>query len=94
MKINTALVLCAGYGKRLNPLTLIEPKSLLKINDTTILENCINCIDLLGIKKVLINTFYLEDKIENFIKKKKFNGRWRQDFKYGWGNSKYDEFFK
>ena len=73
MKINTALVLCAGYGKRLNPLTLIEPKSLLKINDTTILENCINCIDLLGIKKVLINTFYLEDKIENFIKKKKFN---------------------
>ena len=52
MKINTALVLCAGYGKRLNPLTLIEPKSLLKINDTTILENCINCIDLLKSFKV------------------------------------------
>ena len=31
MKINTALILCAGYGKRLNPLTLSQPKPLLKI---------------------------------------------------------------
>ena len=73
MKVNTALILCAGYGKRLNPLTLLEPKPLLKINKITLLENCINLIKLLGIKKVIINTFYLKEKIENFIKKKNFN---------------------
>ncbi|WP_415320692.1 sugar phosphate nucleotidyltransferase [Candidatus Pelagibacter sp. Uisw_092] len=73
MKINTALILCAGYGKRLNPLTLDEPKPLLKINEITLLENCINLIESLGIKKVIINTFYLEEKIKNFIKMKKFN---------------------
>jgi len=73
MKINTALILCAGYGKRLNPLTLTEPKSLLKINETTLLENCINLIESLEIKKVIINTFYLKEKIENFIKINKFN---------------------
>ena len=73
MKINTALVLCAGYGKRLNPLTLTEPKPLLKINETTLLENCINLIESLEIKKVIINTFYLKEKIENFIKINKFN---------------------
>ena len=73
MKINTALILCAGYGKRLNPLTLTEPKPLLKINETTLLENCINLIESLGIKKVIINTFYLKEKIENFIKINKFN---------------------
>ena len=39
MKINTAFILCAGYGKRLNPLTLKIPKPLLKINDLTLLEN-------------------------------------------------------
>ena len=72
MKINTALILCAGYGKRLNPLTLVEPKPLLKINEITLLENCINLIEFLGIKKVIINTFYLKKKIENFIKIKNF----------------------
>ena len=73
MKINTALILCAGYGKRLNPLTLNDPKPLLKINEITLLENCINLIKFLGIKKIIINTFYLKEKIENFIKVKKFD---------------------
>ena len=73
MKINTALILCAGYGKRLNPLTLTEPKPLLMVNETTLLENCINLIKYLGIKKILINTFYLKEKIEDFINLKKFD---------------------
>jgi len=73
MKINTALILCAGYGKRLNPLTLIEPKPLLKVNEITLLENSINLIKSLGIKKILINTFYLKEKIESFIAIKNFN---------------------
>ena len=73
MKINTALILCAGYGKRLNPLTLEKPKPLLKINEITLLEKCINLIEFLGIKKIIINTFYLNKEIENFINAKKFN---------------------
>ena len=73
MKINTALILCAGYGKRLNPLTLKKPKPLLKINKITLLENCINLIKFLGIKTVIINTFYLNKEIENFISANKFN---------------------
>jgi MurNAc alpha-1-phosphate uridylyltransferase len=73
MKINTALILCAGYGKRLNPLTLTEPKPLIKINEITLLENCINLIEFLRIKKVIINTFYLKEKIEKFISIKKFD---------------------
>ena len=73
MKINTALILCAGYGERLKPLTLTQPKPLLKIDKITLLENCINLIQSLGIKKVIINTFYLKEKIENFINEKKFN---------------------
>ena len=73
MKINTALILCAGYGKRLHPLTIEEPKPLLKINEITLLENCMNLIQFLGIKKVIINTFYLKEKIENFIRVKNFD---------------------
>ncbi len=72
MRIRTALILCAGFGKRLNPLTLETPKPLLKIKNTTILENCINVISKLGIKKILINTFHLGDQINEFIKMKNF----------------------
>ena len=72
MKINTALILCAGYGKRLNPLTLDIPKPLLEINEVTLLENTINLLQDLGIKKIILNTFYLKEKIYKFIKKKNF----------------------
>ena len=72
-KINTALILCAGYGKRLNPLTLETPKPLLKLNNISLLENTINFINYLGIKNIFINTYYLKEKIEEFINKKNFN---------------------
>ena len=73
MKINTALILCAGFGKRLRPLTLKTPKPLLELNNVTMLESCINTIIKLGIKKILINTFHLGDQISEFIKKKKIS---------------------
>ena len=73
MKINTALILCAGFGKRLNPITLNTPKPLLKINDVSMLERCINLIEKLGIRKILINTFYLKDQFSKFLDKKNFN---------------------
>ena len=72
-KINTALILCAGYGKRLNPLTLKVPKPLLKLKDISLLENTINFINDLGVKNILINTFYLKEQIKEFINKKNFN---------------------
>ena len=67
MEINTALILCAGYGKRLNPITLKKPKPLIEINKTTLLQNTLNLIHSLGIKNILINSFYLSDQIENYV---------------------------
>tara|TARA_B100000989_G_scaffold105307_1_gene77164 strand:+ start:1383 stop:2072 length:690 start_codon:yes stop_codon:yes gene_type:complete len=72
MKIKTALILCAGLGKRLNPITLKKPKPLLELNNITILENCINTILQLGIKKIILNTFHLGEQIKNFLNQKKF----------------------
>ena len=70
MKINTALILCAGFGKRLNPITLNTPKPLLEIKDISMLERCINLIEKLGIQKIVINTFYLKDQFSEFLDKK------------------------
>ena len=73
MKINTALILCAGLGKRLRPLTDKTPKPLLKLNDITLLESCINLILKFGIKRIFLNTFYLESQILEFVKDKNFS---------------------
>ena len=73
MKINTALILCAGLGERLQPLTLKTPKPLLEINNISILETCINTIIKLGVKKIFLNTFHLKNQIFEFIKNKKFS---------------------
>ena len=73
MKINTALILCAGFGKRLKPLTIQKPKPLLEVNDITLLENTINLIKNLNILNVKINSFHLKNQIKNFVSKKKFN---------------------
>ena len=72
MKINTALILCAGFGKRLNPLTLDTPKPLIELNNVSVLETCINLIESLDVNEIFINTFYLKDQIHNFINKKNF----------------------
>jgi len=72
MKINTALILCAGFGKRLNPITLKTPKPLLKIKDLTLLEHCINLIKRVGVKKIFINSFYLKEQINKFFEENNF----------------------
>ena len=73
MRIKTAIILCAGFGKRLHPLTLNKPKPLLDLFNKTLLEHTLNLIKKLNIKKVKLNTFYLGEKIENFIIHKNFD---------------------
>ena len=75
MKINTALILCAGFGKRLNPLTLKKPKPLLQIKNQTILEDCINTVIKLKVENIFLNTFYLSEQITEFIKNKNFSAK-------------------
>ena len=68
MQIDTALILCAGFGKRLLPLTKTVPKPLLQIGESTLLEKTIKLIEQIKIKKIKINIFYLSDEIKKFIK--------------------------
>ena len=72
MKVKTALILCAGYGKRLAPITEDVPKPLLKIKNVNLLDNTLNFVKSIGINKIKINTFYLREQIKNFIEKKNY----------------------
>lgn len=70
MKIKfSGMILAAGYGKRMMPLTKYLPKPLLDINGITLLENSINFLRKIGCSQILINTHYQNNKIEDFIKK-------------------------
>ena len=55
MEMNTALILCAGYGKRLRPITLSKPKPLINIKNKSLLLRAIELVNTIGIKKVKIN---------------------------------------
>jgi len=72
MKIKTALILCAGFGKRVHPITNNTPKPLITYKNITLLENTINLLIDLKIENIKINVFYLKEKIIEFIKNKKF----------------------
>ena len=67
MKIKTAIILCAGYGKRLSPLTNSIPKPLLKVKNKNLLDNTLKFIKSIGINNIKINTFYLSDQIKSFV---------------------------
>jgi len=75
MKIKTALILCAGYGKRLNPITLKIPKPLIEINNITLLANSINFLEKLEIQNIKINTYYRHNQINDFILNNKLNSK-------------------
>ena len=67
-----ALILAAGYGKRLRPLTNNVPKCLVKIGKKSLLQIWLEKLEKQGIKEFLINTHYKSEKVERFIKKSKF----------------------
>tara|TARA_Y100001970_G_C14180407_1_gene829517 strand:- start:908 stop:1609 length:702 start_codon:yes stop_codon:yes gene_type:complete len=74
MSINfSAMILAAGLGKRMLPLTKNLPKPLIDINGSTLLDNSINFLKKLGCNQIIINTHYQNLKIENSIKKRNEN---------------------
>ena len=66
MKINQAVIVCGGYGKRLGKITLKTPKPLIKVKKLTVLDYIIKNLTRFGINKVILLCHY---KYEIFKKK-------------------------
>lgn len=64
-----AILLAAGMGTRLRPLTLETPKPLIKINGESIIERQIKYLKEIGINEIIVVTGYLKEKF-NFLKDK------------------------
>ena len=76
-KLNTAIIMCAGFGKRLKPLTNKVPKPLLEINNKSLLENTIEILFKLNINKIFLNSHHLSQQIKKFILQKKLSKKIR-----------------
>ncbi len=73
MKIKHGMILAAGLGKRMQPLTSKKPKPLLEIGGITLLERAINLLTNHGVEEISINIHYLGHQIEKFISNLKSN---------------------
>ena len=71
--IKKAMILAAGFGKRIQPLTFNCPKPLLKIGKETLLSNTLKFLEQYKISQIVINVHYLGEQIVDYINKNKFN---------------------
>lgn len=63
-----AMILAAGLGKRMQPLTAQLPKPLLKAGDKTLIEHQIIKLANAGVTQIVINHFYLGGLIQEFLR--------------------------
>ncbi len=70
-----ALLLAAGLGTRLRPLTNTIPKCLVPINKKPLLEIWLETLIEAGIREFLINTHYLYEQVNDFISKSQYKNK-------------------
>jgi len=72
MTIKKAMILAAGFGTRMRPLTEKIPKPLIKVGPKNLLERSIELLIKMGIDELVINTHHLSLEIDNFLKNKNY----------------------
>ena len=75
MKIKHGMILAAGLGKRMQPITFKIPKPLIQIGKKNLIERAIELLINHGIEEIVVNVHHLPGQIKDFINKKKYKVR-------------------
>jgi NDP-sugar pyrophosphorylase family protein len=70
--IKKAMILAAGYGTRLKPLTDSLPKALIKVNGTPMIETVLKRLIEYGINDVVINVHHMAEEMRNYFKENNY----------------------
>ena len=63
-----AMVMAAGLGKRMRPLTATRPKPLVEVAGKPLLDHCLDRLRAAGVRKAVVNVHYLADALESHLK--------------------------
>jgi MurNAc alpha-1-phosphate uridylyltransferase len=67
---DTAMVMAAGLGKRMRPLTASRPKPLVEVAGKALLDHSLDRLRAAGVRKAVVNVHYLPDALEAHLKKR------------------------
>jgi MurNAc alpha-1-phosphate uridylyltransferase len=66
---NTAMIMAAGKGTRMMPLTANKPKPLIEVAGTTLLDHVLDLLREAGVGRIVVNVHYFPDQIEAHLAK-------------------------